>query len=135
MNPAVITGVIGAATLIMGLGALAMPGFVMERFLGYAIDPSFSANFVRGEVRATYGGVFAVIGVFTLLSAWSPDLHRGRLVMLACFWLGLGGGRLLSATIDGSPGGFGWFAMGFELVVGTVLLLCSRATPAAPPAI
>jgi hypothetical protein len=128
MNPAVITGVIGGATLLMGLGALAFPQFVMGRFLGYAIDPSFAANFVLGEVRAAYGGVFSVIGVFTLLSARAPALHRGRLLLLACFWLGLGGGRLVGAFVDGSPGAFGWFAVGFELVVGAVLAYCSQAS-------
>ncbi len=132
MNPRTITGVIGAATLIMGLTALAAPATIMPRFLGFAVDPSFSANFVYGEVRAAYGGVFSVIGVFTLLSAWQPAAHRGRLVLLACFWLGLGGGRLLSALIDGSPGNFGWFAMTFEFAVGATLAYCSRADPMVP---
>lgn len=106
----------------------------MARFLGYAIDPSFAENFVRGEVRAAYGGVFTVIGIFTLLSAPTPALHRGRLLLLACLWLGLGGGRLISAFIDGSPGGFGWFAMSFELVVGAVLAYSSQAA-IDPPAV
>lgn len=132
MNPAVIIGVIGAATFIMGIGALVAPEFVMARVLGFAFDQAFSPNFVRGEVRAAYGGMFAVIGLFTLLSARAPELHRGRIAMLACLWLGLAGGRLLSVTIDGSPGGFGWFALAFELVFGTALLLSSRATPAVP---
>lgn len=132
MNPAVVTGAIGAMTFLMGIAALAMPELVMARVLGFAVDPSFSENFVRGEVRAAYGGVFTVIGLFTLLSARSPSLHRGRVLMLACFWFGLGGGRLLSAVVDGSPGGFGWFAMAFELLIGSALLYSSLATPAVP---
>ncbi len=130
MNPRVITIIIGAITLIFGLCGLIFPEFVMSRVIGTAVLQSFSANFVIGEVRAAYGGLFTVMGVYTLLSGMDPALHRARLLFLGLLWLGLCGGRLIGVVVDGSPGLIGWFSVAFELIVGAALVLVAQTAPA-----
>jgi drug/metabolite transporter superfamily protein YnfA len=75
MNPRITTSVIGVLTTVMGMLALIYPKMVMQQVTGYAVDPGFSANFVLGEVRAAYGGVFTVIGIYTILAAMDPYPH------------------------------------------------------------
>jgi hypothetical protein len=142
MNSRVITGVIGAVTLLFGIGGLVAPGWVM-RHLGIAVAPSFPVNFVRGEVRAVYGGLFLVMGALTALAAFNPRAHRGRIFMIGLLWLGLAGGRLFGILADGSPGLIGWLSLIFEAVVGVLLLLGAQmadrevgpsAGTASPPA-
>jgi len=130
MNPRIVTLVIGIASTIFGIGGLISPAFVMERVVGFAVDPAFSENFVRGEVRAVYGGMFTVVGIATLLAAMDVYAHRARILLIGFLWLGLCGGRLIGAVVEGSPGLFGWFSAAFELVVGG--LLVASATPAHP---
>ncbi len=125
MNSRVVTGVVGAVTILFGIGGLIAPGWVMGH-LGIAVDPSFPVNFVRGEVRAVYGGLFLVMGALTALAALNPSAHRGRIVLIGLLWLGLGGGRLVGIVADGSPGLIGWFSLIFEAVVGGLLLLAAQ---------
>jgi hypothetical protein len=121
MNPRVITGIAGVLILGLGLAALLAPERVMG-MLGFGIVNTAATAGVLGEVRATFGGVFAVMGVFTLLSVLDPGAHRGRLVLIGCMWLGAAAGRLLGVTVDGNPGLFGWLSVVFEAVLGGALL-------------
>ena len=100
------------------------PEFIL-RYVGLAIADYSTAAYQLGEVRAVYGGLFAVVGIFTLLSAIDPAASRSRLVLLAWCWLGLGGGRLLGALVDGDPGRRGWFFIAVELAGGALLLSCT----------
>jgi hypothetical protein len=125
MNPRVVTAVIGVLTTVLGIGGLISPQLVMERVVGFAVDPSFSENFVRGEVRAVYGGLFTVMGVATLLGAMDLAAHRGRVLWLGLLWLGLCGGRLVSVAVDGPAGLWGWMSVAFELIVGGLLVASS----------
>lgn len=130
MNPRIVILVIGVITTVLGFGGLISPTFVMERVLGFGIDPSFSENFVRGEVRAVYGGMFTVLGVATLLATTDVYEHRGRVLLIGFLWLGLCGGRLISAMVDGSPGLLGGLSVAFELVIGGLLVFSAmRAQP------
>jgi hypothetical protein len=122
MNPRIVTAAIGVLTTILGIGGLISPQLVMERVVGFAVDPSFTENFVRGEVRAVYGGMFTVLGVATLLSAFDLGAHRGRVLWIGLLWLGLCGGRLVSVAVDGPAGMWGWMSVAFELVVGGLLV-------------
>jgi len=122
MNPRVTTIVLGAIIFGLGLVALLFPQFVMERILGFAVDPSHAVNAVLGEVRATYGGIFVVMGLCTLLAALDPYEQRGRLQMLGSLWIGASAGRLWGAYIDGDPGMMGWLAVGFEALLGMALI-------------
>jgi hypothetical protein len=130
MNPRIVTAAIGVMTTILGIGGLVSPTLVMERVVGFAVDPSFSENFVRGEVRAVYGGLFTVIGVITLLAAMDVAAHRGRILLVGCLWLGLCGGRLVSVAADGGPGTLGWLSVAFELIVGGLLVASASMAPA-----
>jgi len=130
MNPRIVVLVIGILSTVLGIGGLISPTFVMERVVGFAVDPSFSENFVRGEVRAVYGGLFTTIAVATLLATTDVHAHRGRVMLIGCLWLGLCGGRLIGVVADGSPGLLGWLSVAFELVIGG--LLVASATKAQP---
>ena len=133
MNPRITTGVVGAVTVLLGLAGLTQPLRVLA-FTGFMVENASRSAGALGEVRATYGGVFLVLGVYTLLATVNPVAHRSRLVLLGFVWLGACAGRLFGVSVDGSPGLFGWLAAAFELVMGGTLLLAALgASPAAEP--
>jgi len=142
MNPRAVTAVAGIVTLTFGVAGLIYPERVMG-LLGFAILNPAQAAAVLGEVRATYGGLFTVIGIFTLLAALDPVAQRARILFIGTLWWGLCGGRLVGVNVDGSPGLPGWAAAIFELVAGAALVAASfsarpkapaaAAPPAAPP--
>jgi hypothetical protein len=143
MSSRTIIALVGALLVGIALGGLFNPGFMLW-WLGLAIANSTAPAFPLGEIRAVYGGLFGVIGIFTMISAIDPAANRGRLVALGCCWLGLGGGRVLGAMLDGDPGFWGWAFIVVELVAGalvvTLALFAGERTrrevvqPAAPPA-
>jgi Domain of unknown function (DUF4345) len=135
MNPRVTTSVIGVLTTVLGALALLYPQFVMSQVLGYAVDPHYSANFVLGEVRAAYGGVFTVIGIYTVLAAMDPATNRGRILMIGLLWIGACLGRLYGVVVDGSPGWWGWLSAAFEALIGGMLIAVSQLTPEAPSSV
>jgi hypothetical protein len=125
MNPRIVTAAIGILTTLMGIGGLISPQLVMERVVGFAVDPSFTENFVRGEVRAVYGGMFTVLGIATAWAAVDLPMHRGRVMWIGLLWLGLCGGRLVGVAVDGPAGLWGWMSAAFELVIGGLLVASS----------
>lgn len=134
MNPRVTVTVIGVLTVIMGLLALTYPAIVMRNVLGFGVDPTFSAAFVLGEVRAAYGGVFTVLGIYTVLAAMDPATNRSRILMIGLIWLGACLARLYGVIVDGSPGVWGWLTATFEAVMGGMLIAVSQMTPDRPAA-
>ena len=133
MNPRITTIIVGSIILILGLAALVYPDRIMG-LLGFApLNTSHTAA-VWGEVRATYGGLFVVMGVYTLLAAMDPPAHRARITFVGLMWLGACAGRLLGASIDGSPGLPGWLAAVSELIMGGALVAAAwMAGRTAPP--
>ena len=131
MNPRIITSIAGTVILVLGLAGLVYPELVMAHLLGFAVDPSHGHNAVLGEVRATYGGLFVVMGVFALLSAADPAANRGRLLFIGLMWIGASAGRLLGVYLDGDPGLTGWVGVAFELVMGSALVIVSFLKPTA----
>jgi hypothetical protein len=133
MSARTITLVAGTVILLMGLAALFYPDRVMG-LLGFMVLNASESASVLGEVRATYGGIFTVMGAAVLLAAANPAANRGRLVAIGLLWLGACGGRLFGVTVDGNPGVFGWLAVVFEAVMGTALLLAAQraGSPAEP---
>jgi hypothetical protein len=130
MNPRITTIIVGLIILALGVAGLVYP----ERVLGilglaYA-SPSHMAA-ALGEIRATYGGIFVVMGVSTLLGAMDPPLHRSRLLFVGLLWLGACAGRLFGCYVDGNPGLPGWGAAAFELVIGGALVAVAQSAPAA----
>jgi hypothetical protein len=131
MNPRTTTMAAGVTMVILGALALFYPQMVMERVLGYAVDQAHSsANFVHGEVRAAYGGLFLVMGIYTLMAALDPAANRARILFVGMLWLGACAGRLFGVFVDGSPGTWGWLSVVFELLVGGALVAVSQmSTP------
>ena len=85
------------------------------------------------EARAVYGGLFTVLGAFTLWGAIDPAGKRSALLMAGLLWLGLCAGRSIGISIDGNPGIFGWVGVVWEAAFGTALVWAAIArlpTPA-----
>jgi hypothetical protein len=133
MNPRLATTVVGTIMIVLGLAGLLYPERVMG-VLGFVIASPAHASATLGEVRATYGGIFLVMGVYTLLAAFEPGRHRARLLLIGLLWLGAFGGRLLGVFTDGNPGVAGWLALVFELVMGGALVLASQTAEPLEPA-
>ncbi|MCC6850006.1 MAG: DUF4345 domain-containing protein [Deltaproteobacteria bacterium] len=136
MNPRVTTIVIGVLTTVMGVFALLYPETVMRHVLGFVVDPADVGRFayVHGEMRATYGGIFTVLGFYTILGGMDPATNRGRLLMIGLLWIGACLGRVYGVVIDGSPGLWGWLSAALEAVIGGALVAVSQMTPEAPAA-
>ncbi len=122
MNPRILTGVSGLVIMALGAMAILDPN-LMIGFLGYGVPAETSRAAVLGEIRATYGGIFFVMGVFTFLATMNPGAQRGRLILIGGMWLGAFAARLYGITIDGNPGLMGWLSASLEAVIGSVLLL------------
>ncbi len=132
MNARVTTLIVGSIILLLGGAALIYPERIMG-LLGFAFASEASSAATLGEVRATYGGVFTVMGLLTVLAAINPVANRGRILFVGLMWLGAGAGRLFGASIDGSPGLIGWLSAAFELLVGVVLVVASQAAVESVP--
>ena len=133
MNARVVVVIAGMVTVTMGVAGLIVPRLVMAHLLGFMVDPAYSTNAVLGEVRATYGGLFVVLGAYTLLASLDPSAHRSPLMFIGLLWLGACAGRLVGVNVDGNPGLWGWVAGGMELVFGGSLVTASlTARPEAP---
>jgi drug/metabolite transporter superfamily protein YnfA len=131
MNPRLAAGIVGSLTLLMGLAALIYPERVLG-FLGFAVFNASESAAALGEIRATYGGIFVVLGIFTLLATGNPAAHRSRLLLLALIWLGALAGRLFGVSVDGNPGIFGWLSALFEAAMGGMLLAAALARESQP---
>ena len=128
MTPGTTTIVVAFVILLLGTAGLIYPERVLG-VVGLAIqNPSHTAA-AMGEVRATYGGLFLVMGLAALLGALDPVAHRAPLRLIGLLWLGACAGRLLGVYLDGSPGLPGWAAVAFELLVGGALLVAAGRAP------
>lgn len=99
----------------LGLAALLFPRRVADR-LGLYLKGKLGL----GEVRATYGGLFLGLGVFSLIQG-NPLLFR----MLGFGWLLVGLGRMLSMVIDRSMTRDNVVAFTVEMLVAWLLLVNS----------
>lgn len=126
MSPRIVAGGLGAITLLMGLYGLASPAGVLD-FVGFAPSMPTAPALAYGEARAVYGGLFAVLGAFTLWGAIDPPGKRAALLMSGLLWLGLCAGRLVGVSVDGNPGVMGWLAVLWEAVFGLALVWSALA--------
>jgi len=126
MNPRVVAGVLGAVTVVMGLAGLASPQRTMD-FVGFAPRVPTEPVLAYCEARAVYGGLFTVLGAFTLWGAIDPPGKRSALLMAGLLWLGLCAGRAIGVSIDGNPGVIGWIGLVWEAAFGALLVWASLA--------
>ncbi len=135
MNSRAITIVIGVIILLLGLVALIYPERIMGP-IGLAAASDSAKAAALGEMRATYGGLFAVMGLFTIFAGVRPATHRLLILFVSLMWLGAAGGRLLGVQVNGTPGLWGWGFFSFEVVVGAALLVAwfGAAAPRREPA-
>jgi hypothetical protein len=129
MNPRIIVPAIGALTALLGAFGVLYPDRVMG-MLGFTAAEAAHLPATLGEVRATYGGIFVVVGVYTIVCGLDPASNRSWILFFALLWLGAAGGRLFGVFVDGNPGLFGWASLVFETVIGGALLVCSQGAAA-----
>ena len=120
MNGRVVTAIIGVLTLLLGGYGISYPRQVLQWVGLDLLSTNPQAGLV--EARAVYGGLFLVMGGFTLWATIAPRAHRSELVLLACIWLGLFTARMVGVSIDGNPGLLNTLAAIFELIMGGLLL-------------
>jgi drug/metabolite transporter superfamily protein YnfA len=95
--------VVGLVILALGGAALLSPERVMG-LLGYTFASRTSSAATLGEVRATYGGVFTVMGLLTALAAINPVANRGVFSSWGfCGW-GPVRGECLAPRLTGAQG-------------------------------
>src|SRR5262245_60100607 len=70
-----VIALVGASLVGMAFSGLFQPDFIV-RLIGFSPE-STPGPYQLAEVRAVYGGLFAVVGIFTMLSAVDPAAHRG----------------------------------------------------------
>jgi len=108
----VCLAVAAAAFLIVGVGHLVAPLKMVE-----PVDIQLRGVNALNEIRANYGGMHFLMGVFFLAGAFLSKLRWAALVALAVFTSGLVLGRVASVAVDGTPGTFVWMLLAGELVI------------------
>ena len=109
--------------VILGINGVAFLGFGLACFF----DPTITANLVGYElsrtdawieVRAMYGGIQTIIGIYMLLGLVVERYREPALVFLILAYSGLAIGRWYGLAVDvGEAGIFTFGAVGFETVM------------------
>lgn len=113
MDASFVAANIGA-TITMGLGGLGL--FAPARAAAFTSMSPVGPNGVS-EIRATYGGLFAALGLCCLLSQSEPMFFVAGVA-----WVGAAAGRTWSVAIDRNFDSQNLGGIGFELVIGLLLL-------------
>lgn len=126
MNPRIVAGTLGAITTAMGIAGLLSPERTLA-FVGFAPLVPTEPAAALAEATAVYGGLFTVLGAFTLWGAIDPAGKRAALLMAGLLWLGLCAGRCLSISLHGSGGLMTWVGVVWEAAFGTALVWSALA--------
>ena len=102
------------AVITFGLGLMGL--FAPSKAAAFAsIQPAGLIG--KSEIRATYGGLFAALGLACLLSQ-AP----GVFLAAGLAWVGAAMGRAFSVAVDASRSAKNFGAIAFELIIGLLLL-------------
>ncbi len=96
----IVAGLIFAA---VGAISLTSPQFAVDP-LGIQLTTVNSLN----EIRANYGGMHLLLGLFLVAGAFRIALQKPALFLLTFFTGGLVLGRVVSLVVDGVPGNTLW---------------------------
>ena len=120
----VVLALCGIAMVYIGWTGLSAPAALMDP-LGIPL----AGPAARNEIRAAYGGMHVGIGLFLLATALRAELRAVGLWASLCIMGGLVAGRLVSITVEGSPGGFALGLMAVEGVAAaaSAVLLVARS--------
>lgn len=110
--------VAGLAFLIVGIGHLIVPLTMVE-----PMNIQLRGTNAFNEIRANYGGMHSLMGVYFLLGVFVTKSREAALVTLAIFTSGLVLGRLVSVAVDGVPGTFIWLMLVGELIGAVIAWL------------
>lgn len=105
---------IGIAHLLDPAGAIAPTGIEISSVSGH------------NEVRANYGGMILLLGLYFLAGALRPPLRAQTLLVLALFCTGLVLGRSVSLVVDGDPGLMMNSFLALEVVGAALAMWCWR---------
>ena len=117
MNANTLLGLIAAAFLLMGLGALWRPVLVTAQF-GI---PSLTRD-GRNEVRAVYGGFGIAMALVLLAAMQHAELRAGISMAVGAALLGMAAGRIISLGIDRGIGRWPALYLGIEALSGGWLM-------------
>ncbi|HEB90027.1 MAG TPA: DUF4345 domain-containing protein [Deltaproteobacteria bacterium] len=102
------------ALITTALGGLGL--FLPDRAAAFTSMSPVGTNGVS-EIRATYGGLFASMGIACLLSQWDP-----MFLTVGIAWLGAGLGRVWSVVVDRNLDGKNLGGIAMELAIAALLL-------------
>jgi hypothetical protein len=109
---------VAGAFALMGVIALARPGFVLAQF-GVAVNTPSG----RAEVRAVYGGFGLAISGLLVSALREPALRGGIVTAVAVSLLGMAAGRLAARCFERLPGFYPtWLFFLLEVGAGAALL-------------
>ncbi|MFZ4122678.1 MAG: hypothetical protein ACOYKM_13550 [Caulobacterales bacterium] len=131
-----VAGVIGAIGCSIG-AAMGLRALFDPRWAGWLVrlrdDPNRLGG--AGEFRGTYGGLFFfthALGLATIVNGpldlpiavdgFLSVAGVGVLATCGLIWWGTAVGRLVSIFADRSGLGFNWASVGFEIVLGAMVL-------------
>jgi hypothetical protein len=114
-------------SLIVGFFGLLLPD-ATARLVGLAVAEPRG----WGDIRATYGGLFLVLGSYLLWAIPRRPATRSLLTFAAMLWLGAAGGRLFSVLWDIVLAPMNLVVFLLELAIGLAILASALETPVKP---
>ncbi len=122
-TPTVVLAIAGLLFAAIGTAHLFDPaGTIAPTGIRLSAIASFN------EIRANYGGMHLVLGLYFLAGAISAALRPQALLLLALFCIGLVLGRSVSLVLDGSPGMVMNSFLLIEIVGAAAAMVCWRRT-------
>jgi len=110
----------GLAFIGFGVTCFFVPTFPAE-LIGYSLDTADSYI----EIRAMYGGLQTVIGMFTLLGAIQADFRRASLILIMLVYQGLAIGRTAGLLLSPDQASTYTYGAGiFEVLMAVLIIFC-----------
>lgn len=116
--------VLGTAAIFFVYGLLFFL-FPMETFK-FVVDGAVTSSSGVTDMRASYGGMSAGIGVIMFLLATNPQTIRMGLVSVFVVMFGMAFGRFLGIVIDGNANSYMYVYLGLEIAASLVALVLMR---------